>query len=310
MSTTEEKPRIMKAREIEDAGSISTGLPQLDRITGVGGLPKGFVTEIVGQPSVGKTTLCLMLVREAQKQGVGCVWADVEWSWESEYAERLGVDLDELGVIRQPYSEQVLDLMEEDARENKDKLYVVDSVGGLHSQREAEKASGEKVIAGQAGPIATFLRKIVPIAAMNNHVIVFINHEYKEIGAQYPVWLPSGGTKLAFHKSLSIRLKKSFEGAGKVSKKVGMVVEAEVMKNKRAGTKTQTCQIEMIYGEGFNPVSDLLQDAIDKGVIIRTGNTFFLGDEKLGMKSKVAELMKDPVFAEKLKTLINEKDPG
>lgn len=309
MATTEDKPRIIRAIEIEDAGSISTGLPQLDRITGVGGLPKGFITEIVGQPSVGKTTLCLMLVREAQKQGVECVWADVEWSWESEYAERLGVDLSSLGVIRQPYSEQVLDLLEEDARENKGKLYVIDSVGGLHSQREAEKSSGEKVIAGQAGPIATFVRKIVPLAAMNNHAVIFINHEYKEIGSQYPVWLPSGGTKLAFHKSLSIRLKQSFEGAAKLSKKVGMVVEAEIMKNKRAGTKKQTCSIEMIYGEGFNPVSDLLQDALDKGVIVRTGNTFFMGETKLGMKSKVAELMKEEDFISQLKQEL-ENIPG
>lgn len=301
-----EELRIVKASEIEDAGSISTGLPQLDRITGVGGLPIGYFTELLGQPSVGKTTLCLMLVREAQKQGVECVWADVEWSWESDYAALLGVDLDKLGVIRVPYSEQVLDIIETDARASKGKLYILDSVGGMHSQREAEKESGEKTMAQQAGPMAVFLRKMAPVINMNSHAFVFINHEYKEIGAQYPVFLPSGGDKLKFHKSVSIRLKKSFEGATKLSKKVGMVVEAEVMKNKRSGTKGHTCNIEMIYGEGFNPVSDLLQDAVDKGVIVRTGNTFFMGDTKLGMKSKVAELMKDEDFVSQLKKALEE----
>lgn len=287
--------------ESNDIGVISTGLPQLDRAIGIGGIPKRRITEILGQYGVGKTTLCLFIVREAQRAGMEAVWADIEWSWDNKYAETLGVDTDKLGLIQQPYAEQTLDIIEAHARANKNCLYIVDSVGALHSQVEGEKNAGEKTIGSQAAALAVFCRKLTPIASMNNHALIFINHEYKEVGAMRPVWLPSGGQKLAYHKSLSIKLTKSFEGATKLTKQVGMVVEAEIKKNKLASTVAQKCEIHMIYGSGFSAVSDLLQDALDKKVITRVGNTFWFGEEKLGMKSKVQELIKDDEFVSRIK---------
>lgn len=300
--------QIIKAStsESNDIGAISTGLPQLDRIIGIGGIPKRRITEILGNYGVGKTTLCLFIVREAQKQGIECVWADVEWSWDNDYADRFGVDTDALGLIQAPYAEQTLDLLEEHARENKNCLYIVDSVGALHSRVEAEKNAGEKTIGSQASALAVFCRKLTPVCSMNNHALVFINHEYKEVGAQRPVWLPSGGQKLAYHKSLSLRLTKAWEGATKVSKEAGMVVEVEVKKNKLASTVAQKCEIQMIYGKGWNPVSDILQDALDKGVITRTGNTFFIGEEKIGTKKLLDARMETEEFVQRIKDALAE----
>lgn len=281
-----------------DVQVIPSGLG-VDRITGIGGFPKKRITEIFGESSLGKSTVCLQLVANAQKQGNKCLWADVEWSYDLQYAKSLGVDNSKLGLIQEQLAEDVLDAIEEAIASKKWDLIIVDSIGGLLPRAEAEKTAGEKTIGGQAGLIARFCRKTVPLLVLNDVALVVINHSFTDIMSGKIK--TSGGAKLEYHKSLSIRLKQKQGVALKSGDtKVGKVVIAEVRKNKLAPTEGQMCDMQLLFGSGFSVSADLLQDALDKKVIEKKGNTYYMGDEKLGMISAVRKLMSDDGFAAKL----------
>lgn len=298
--------KIPRASESTDYGVISTGLPQLDRITGIGGIPFKRITEISGTWSVGKTSLALSMVAQGQREGRECIWVDAEWSWDSMYAEALGVDIKKLGLIQTRHAEDALDQLLEYVEEGKNTLIVIDAVGALHPKDEAEKYSGERTIGAQSSLVARFCRKIVPMLSLNNNALVVLNHEYTPIMATggRPQLKTSGGAKLEYHKSLWIRLSKNGMALKVGDEFVGFKVIAEIRKNKMASTQKQECELEMFYGKGFNPTSDLLADALEKEIIVKVGNTHYLKDEKLGGISKVRELMKDTEFVERLKLLL------
>ncbi len=296
---------IPRASESSKTTSISTGLPQVDKILGIGGVPFKRITEVSGQWSVGKTTFALQLVASAQKQGIECIWVDCEWSWDDNYARALGVDTDKLGLLQTRVAEDSLDELLEYVEKGKDTLMVIDAVGALHPRDEAEKDSGSRTIGAQSALIARFCRKIVPMLWLNNNALVVLNHEYTPIEASMPGRAPqiktSGGKKLEYHKSIWLRLSRAGTNIKSGEKFVGFDVKVQVKKNKLANTEKQECELEMRYGIGFSATSDLLNSALDKGIITRTGNTFYMHGEKLGMKSALAEKMQDPDFAEKLK---------
>lgn len=283
-------PRASSTAKIE---SISTGLPQLDRAIGIGGIPIGRITEISGKWSAGKSTLALQTIIEAQKKGLDCYYLDSEFSWDNTYAASLGVDTDLLFLIQSPTAEEGLDTLLEIAREEKDTLIVIDSVGGLHPKDEAEKSSGERTIGAQAGLIARFCRKIVPNLALRNHALIVLNHEYLEIGAQRPVIKTSGGEKLSYHKSLWIRLQRTGINVKIGEKVVGYKAEAEIRKNKVASTERTKVDLEMEFGQGFLASANLFEEALEKGVITRTGNTHWFGETKLGSISRAKEWIKE-----------------
>jgi len=286
----------------------------LDFILGIGGVPIGRITEISGKWSVGKTTLALSLIKSAQEMGMETIWVDAEWAWENSYAESLGVDTSKLGLLQTRYAEDALDQVlqylngdeQKKIPQGKNTLIVIDAVGALHPKEEAEKESGDRTIGAQSSLVARFCRKSVPLISLNNNALVVLNHEYTpiETNGGRPQTKTSGGAKLEYHKSVWIRLKKNGVYLKQGDEFVGFKVEAEIGKNKLAPTQRKTCLIDMFYGKGFSAVSMLLEQAIEKGVIERRGNTFFLGDEKLGMISKVREWLKDEQNAEKIKELI------
>lgn len=270
---------------------IPFGLPQLDKITGIGGAPHRRITEVSGPYSVGKTTLALSLVKDAQEQGVNCLWADIEFSWDNTYAELLGVNTKKLDLIQERYAESALDLIIEACEENKYGLVVLDAIGGLHSRQEAEKSTEGKTIGGQAKLVATFCRKIVPILAVNNIAMVVLNHSFKDLLTGR--LMTSGGAKLEYHKSLHISLRKASKRVMQGDRQVGEVIEAEIRKNKLAGTLKQSCELTMIYGQGFSKEADLLQELLDKGEVVKKGNTFWRGETKLGVGlAKAREALK------------------
>jgi len=298
---------IPRASESEGYQVIPTGLPQLDHILGIGGIPFKRITEISGKWSVGKTTLAYSIVKSAQEMGVECIWVDAEWSWENLYAKEMGVDLDKLGLLQTRHAEDSLDeILNYLEKGGKDTLFVIDAVGALHPREEAEKDSGSRTIGAQSSLVARFCRKVVPLLALNNCALVVLNHEYTPIEANggRPQTKTSGGAKLEYHKSIWIRLKKNGVYLKQGDEFVGFKVEAEIGKNKLAATQRRTCTIDMFYGKGFSAVSMLLEQAIDKGVITRSGNTFFIGETKLGMISKVREWIAIPENAEKVKSLM------
>lgn len=292
---------VIYADSLEGVTVIPSGI-FVDKLTGVGGIPRGVITEIFGDEGIGKSSVCLQLIANAQQQGLNCLFADVEWSYDPRYATSLGVDNSTVGLIRERFAEDVLDALEEAAESGKWDLIVLDSIGGILPRAEAEKDAGGKTIGGQAGLIAKFCRKVVPILRMKNVALVVINHSFVDIMSGKI--MTSGGKKLAYHKSLSIRLKQKFGVTVKQGdRKVGKVVVGEVRKNKLAATEGLEVDGTLIFGTGFSVGADLLNDAIDKEVITKKGNTYYFGEEKLGIGlSKVRRLVEDDkVLAEKIK---------
>lgn len=288
---------IPRASESASYEVISTGLPQLDRITGISGIPFKRITEISGTWSVGKTTLALQIVASAQEQGIECIWFDAEWAWDDRYAQKVGVATQQLGLIQKRVAEDGLDEILAYVEEGKETLIVIDAIGALHPRDEAEKDSGGRTIGAQAGLVARFCRKTVPMLALNNNALIVLNHEYEDVikampGRPAPI-KTSGGRKLEYHKSLWIRLTKTGMNVKQGERIVGFEVEAEIRKNKMAATQKEKCQMQLLFDKGFNPTSDLVRDALEKGVLVRTGNTFWIGKEKIGTKKKLDEWLKN-----------------
>lgn len=286
------------ASEINDVDFIKTGL-FIDTVSG--GIPRGKIMEVWGDSGVGKSTLVLQAVESAQKQGLKCLWADVEWAFDPKYASRVGVDTKKLGVIQEQYAETVLDEIE--AEVPKWDIIVLDSIGALTPRAEIEKGADGKVIGGQAGLVARFCRKVVPLLAMHNTALVVINHSFTDIMSG--ALKTSGGKKLEYHRSLSLRLKTKFGVSLKKGQEViGKIIVAEVKRNKLSDTEGKSCEGHMIFGKGFVGGLDLLEAALNKGVITKTGNTYFLGKEKLGMISALRDrLQEDEELREKIKAL-------
>jgi len=289
---------IQKASSVSKISAIETGTV-IDVLSGVGGIPRGRITELWGEASLGKSTLALQAIATAQKNDLKCLYADVEWSYDARYAEGLGVDNDALGLLRDEVAETVLDEIESELRKGKYDLVVLDAIGALTSRAEHEKTSGEKTIGAQSGLVARFCRKIVPVLALKDSALLVLNHSFTDImsGAVKS----SGGAKLEFHKSLSIRLRKSNKVLKNGDKVVGKVVIASVKKNKVASTEGREIEASIMFGEGFSGATDVLQTAIDQGVITKSGNTLWFAQEKLGTIGKAREWIKDETNLQKLK---------
>lgn len=292
---------IAYADSVEDIQSIPTGL-FVDRLSGIGGIPRGVITEVFGDESIGKSSLCLQIVAAAQKQKLRCLWADMEWSYSAGYAASLGVDNSKLGLIRERFAEAALEVLESEIDAGNWDLVILDSVGGILPRAEAEKGIEGKTIGGQAGIMAKFCRKVVPSLSVTNTALVVINHSFIDIMSGK--LLTSGGKKLAYHKALSIRLKlKQGVSLKQGDRKVGKVVVGEVRKNKVAGTEGMELDGQLIFGTGFSAGADLLADAIDRGVITKKGNSYYLDKEKLavGLTATRKAVEADPVLFEKIK---------
>lgn len=285
-----------------DIQPIKTGT-FLDKLSGVGGLPRKKITEVWGAESVGKSTVLFQSIAQAQKDGMRCLFVDAEWGFDTNYAESLGVDNTKLGLIQEEYAEDILNQIFDEIKSEKWDLIVLDSVGALSSKWEADKEAGEKAIAPQAGLVAKFCRKVVPQLVLHNVGLVVINHGF--IDLMTGVNKPSGGMKLNYHKSFSVRLRVNTKKAVmQGDKKVGKVIIGIVTKNKLSKTEGLEIESSIIFGEGFSASQDLLGDALEKGVITKTGNSYWFKGEKLGMISKLREMMKDPVFSENIKNEI------
>lgn len=258
---------------------VPTGFANLDKILG-GGVPSRRILEISGNYSVGKSTLALHVVAAAQKAGKPSLWADTEFQFTTGYSTSLGVNCDELDLIQTKLAEDVLDGIEEWAEKNKNGLIVLDSVGQLIVREEAEKDTTGKTIGGQARVIAKFCRKMVPLLAMNNHALVILNHNLIDI--MTGKIKTSGGAKLEYAKSIWVLLRKANKRVMKGDQQVGDIIEAEIRKNKLVGTLKQSCELTLLYGEGFSAEADLFNELLAKGEITKVGQKYFRGETLLG----------------------------
>lgn len=271
----------------------------LDRLSGIGGIPRGRISEIFGDEGAGKTSVSLQAIATAQKAKLKCLFVDIEWSYDARYAESLGVDNSKLGLVRERFAEDALDTVEAEVESGKWDLVILDSIGALLPRAEAEKDNGSKTIGGQASIVARFCRKIAPLLSMRNCALVVLNHSFIDIMSAKVT--TSGGKKLAYHKSLSIRLRgKTGILLKQGDKVIGKVVIAETKKNKLASTEGMVLEVQMIFGSSFSASADLMNEAIER-LFERRGNTFYWQDQKLGMISAVREMFKQEDFAEKIK---------
>jgi recombination protein RecA len=274
---------------------ISTGFPKLDKIIG-GGIATRKISELSGKFSVGKSTLAYSIIKNAQSLGMDCLYADTEFSWSEDYAASLGVDIKSLDLSQEKYAEETLEAVEGWAKSHKDALVVLDSIGGLLPREEAEKEAGAKVIGGQAKLVAAFARKIVPVLAANNVALVVLNHVFLDVMSGN--LMTSGGWKLGYHKSLEIRLSKTKNLLKQGEQVVGRQIEAKIIKNKLSGTQDQSATLNLLYGQGFSVEADLLEEAMDKGVITRKGPNYHFRSEKFFGVNKIREALKGDLAAQ------------
>lgn len=304
---------IAYADSIEEVDAIPTGLPFVDKATGIGGIPRGVITEVYGDESVGKSTLCMQIVAAAQQQGLKCLWADVEFSYSPKYGEALGIDNAKLGILRTRYAEDLLDEMELAADSGDWDLIVVDAVGAILPRAEAEKNADQKTIGAQAGPVSRFVRKMTPAIATHNVALIAINHSFIEVmGPSAGKIVTSGGKKLRYAKQLSLRLKPKMGVSVKEGDtKVGKAIVVEVKKNKVGGTEGMETDGVLLFGKGFSALANLLDDAIERKVVTKKGNTYWFGEEKLGLgigrTRKIVE--DDPGLQERIKLATYGEQP-
>lgn len=295
---------IPTADTLEKITVIRTGT-LIDYLSGIGGFPRGRITEIFGDEAVGKSTVCMQAIAQAQKDGLRCLLADVEYSYTTMYGESLGVNNKKLGLIRTRFAEDVLEALEDAIEGGSYDLVVLDSIGGLFSRKEMpETPGGSKPIGIQARIVANFARKIVPLLSMNNIALVVINHSFLDISSGRIT--TSGGKKLAYHKKLSIRLKSTGKYIKVGDTIVSKLIVGQVKKNALAPTEGREEQAELVFGKGFSTEAKLFQIALDAGIITKTGNSYFYGERRLGVgQTKAREAIEtDEALQEEIKSML------
>ena len=287
--------------------SISTGSMALDFALGVGGLPRGRVTEIYGPESSGKTTLALHVIAEAQKEGGIAAIVDAEHAFDPSYARKLGVDINAL-LISQPESgEQALSIVETLVRSGAIDVVVVDSVAALVPQAELEGEMGDSVMGLQARLMSQALRKLTGAISKSSCVCIFINQLRDKIGVMYgSPETTTGGKALKFYSSVRLDIRKIAQiKDGEES--TGNRTRVKVVKNKVA-PPFKTAEFDILYGEGISAIGELIDLAVEFGVVKKAGSWFSNGQDKLGQGRETVKkaLREDPSLYAKIHAQVKE----
>lgn len=289
------KGSIMKMgeRQVEQVGSISTGCLSLDAAIGVGGFPKGRIVEVYGPESSGKTTLALHIVAEAQRTGGIAAYIDAEHAMDPEYAEKLGVDVDNLFISQPDSGEQALEIAETLVRSNSVDVIVIDSVAALVPRAELDGDMGDSLPGLQARLMSQALRKLTAIVAQSNTCFIFINQLREKIGVFFgSPETTTGGKALKFYASVRIDIRRI--GAIKEGDKVtGNRTKVKIVKNKVAPPFRET-EFDIMYGEGISREGDLLDLAVNHKVVEKSGAWFSYSTERLGQgRENVKNMLKE-----------------
>ena len=299
---------IMGEREVEQVDVIPTGSLGLDLALGVGGYPRGRIVEIYGPESSGKTTLTLHAIAEAQKAGGIAAFIDAEHAFDRVYAEKLGVDVDNLVISQPDNGEQALEIMENLIRSGAIDIVVIDSVAALTPKSEIEGEMGDSKMGLQARLMSQALRKLTGTVSKTKCVAIFINQLREKIGIMFGnPETTTGGNALKFYASvrLDIRRGTQIKDGEKV---VGNRTKVKVVKNKMAPPFRST-EFDVLYGEGVSRTGEVLDLGVEYDVIQKSGSWFSYAGSKLAQgRDAVKELLKDnPELTEEIEAKVREK---
>jgi len=268
-------------KEISDIPAISTSSLSIDAALGVGGVPRGRVIEIYGPESSGKTTLALHIVAEAQKVGGIAAYIDAEHAMDSEYAGKLGVDIDGLLISQPDSGEQALEIVEALVRSNGVDVIVVDSVAALVPRAELDGDMGDSLPGLQARLMSQAMRKLTAIVSSSNTCLIFINQIREKIGVMFgSPETTTGGRALKFYSSIRMDIRRI--GAIKDGDRaVGNRTKVKVVKNKVA-PPFRECEFDIMYGEGISREGDIIDLGVMKNVVEKSGAWFSYKGERLG----------------------------
>ncbi|KFN40976.1 recombinase RecA [Arenimonas oryziterrae] len=301
---------IMGDRSAEPAEVIGTGSLMLDLALGIGGLPKGRVVEIYGPESSGKTTLTLQVIAQCQKAGGTAAFVDAEHALDPTYAQKLGVNVDDLLVSQPDTGEQALEIADMLVRSNAVDVVVVDSVAALTPKAEIEGEMGELQVGLQARLMSQALRKLTGNINRSNCMVIFINQLRMKIGMMMPGQNPettTGGNALKFYASVRLDIRR-IGSVKKGDEIIGNETKIKVVKNKMAPPFKQVIT-EILYGEGISREGELIEMGVDAKLVEKAGAWYSCFGERIGQgKENARQYLKDnPKMAIELEAKIREK---
>ena len=293
--------RLSEAKAM-DVEVISTGSISIDLALGVGGVPKGRVTEIYGPEASGKTTLALHIIAEAQRRGGVGAFIDAEHALDPDYAKRIGVNVDDLLISQPDSGEQGLQILETLVRSGEVDVIVVDSVAALTPKNEIAGEMGEFQIGLQARLMSLALRKLSAIVSKSKTTVVFLNQIRMKIGVMYGnPETTSGGLALKFYASIRIELRRiaQLKSGDEI---IGNRVRAKIVKNKVAAP-FKIAEFDIYYNEGISATADLLNAGVKEGVVKRAGSWLQYETSKLGqgMEASKKFLQENPQIAKEIR---------
>lgn len=304
------KGTVMKMSDspIQDVEAIPSGSLGLDIALGVGGYPRGRVIEIYGPESSGKTTLTLHAIAEAQKAGGIAAFIDAEHAFDRFYAEKLGVDIDNLIMSQPDNGEQALEITDNLIRSGAIDIVVIDSVAALTPKSEIEGEMGDSKMGLHARLMSQALRKLTASISKTNCTVIFINQLREKIGVMFGnPETTTGGNALKFYASVRLDIRRSTQIKETDGNVTGNKTKVKVVKNKVA-PPFKTAEFDIMYGEGISKVGEILDIAVEHEIIKKSGSWFSYEDTKLGQgRDAVKAIIKDnPELQDELELKIKE----
>jgi recombination protein RecA len=299
---------MMSDKGIVEQEVISTGSIGLDVALGIGGLPRGRVVEIYGPESSGKTTLAIHVIAEAQKKGGMCAFIDAEHAFDSSYAQKLGVDIDNLLISQPDYGEQALEIADRLILSGALDVVVIDSVAALVPKSELEGEMGDSKMGLQARLMSQALRKLTATISKTNSCCIFINQLREKIGIMFGnPETTTGGNALKFYASVRLDIRRMAQ-IKDGDEAIGNHVKVKVVKNKVAPPFRQA-EFDIVYGEGISKVGEIIDMGVELGIVQKSGSWFSYNADKLGQgRDAVKQLMTDnPDLANEIERKIREK---
>ena len=287
---------------------ISTGSIALDSALGIGGLPKGRIVEIYGPESSGKTTIAIHVIAEAQKKGGMCAIIDAEHAFDSSYAQKLGVDVENLLISQPDYGEQALEIADRLILSGALDVVVIDSVAALVPKSELEGEMGDSKMGLHARLMSQALRKLTATIAKTNTICIFINQLREKIGVMFGnPETTTGGNALKFYASVRLDIRRT-QQVKDGDEAIGNHVKVKVVKNKVA-PPFRAAEFDIIFGEGISKAGEIIDMGTELGIINKSGSWYSYNDDKLGQgRESVKQLMLDnPELAGEIEAKIREK---